>query len=470
MTEGELLIAVGAVALIAATMLPVAWVWLRSLKFAPIEYRSEQTRDQRMKMQVTIVLAWAYSFVPALVQRFTTARRANTVADVEALSGLASTATIALLGCLVLWCLFTIVTSVRGGRIRLGALTIVTLPFAYNIASTVANAQPLPNNVVASVAVILALALCSVRLENLRVIPYLLAITAGASLVLGALFPHIGLMAGQSGATTTAEKGILFDSLLAGVYNHSNVLGTMLILGLPSVLLLRRQAHIVVIVAITGFALVWSSSRTSVFSLLAALAGTAVMALLTPRARSAWAIVSVVGALCVVVTLPLITHEAQAFSSRGQIWAGSLSQAAASPITGGGYGWYGHIAEFSNSLIAVAFNGHNLFVHAATTGGALYLLVLAILFIGLLVAAIRFATRGALYPYVFLLAYAVISTLEVVARYRDLDPAFWVVVAPIAVFIFSSADLKPRAPESGSSRGSARGASRSPMRSARAGS
>lgn len=436
-------IAASAIFIIGLTLIPVALRRAKSHRFLPTAYISQQSPQQARRVRNVIVLAWMQSFLPALIQRFTTSRRANTVANVESLSTLANAVSILLLGILVLYCALVLLLSLRRASVRIGALTVLLLPFAYNIGSTVANAQTLPNNAVGPIAVILALATSSVRLSNLTPVAYLLGVTAATSVGLGVFLPHIGLMAGSSGAVTVADKGILADSLLAGVYNHSNVLGTMLILALPTVLLVRHRGHQLIILLVTGVGILWSSSRTSLAATGVAIACFGLMSLLSARARPAFVALSVLAALGAVVLIPLNTHELEAFSSRGQIWIGSLAQAATNPVFGSGYGWYGYIAEYNNSLIAVAFNGHNLFVNSITTGGLVYLLVLALLFITLMVAASRFAVRGHLAVYVFVITYAVVSCLEVVARYRDLDPAFWAIVIPIACFILSAANLAP---------------------------
>jgi hypothetical protein len=417
---------------------------LRTHSFLPLHYGSPQDARSRTRVRNLLVGAWLFALLPALAQRFTAPRRANTVADVAGLSGAAEMVSNAVLLAVTAYALFVVATSLRS-PLQLGVAALLLLPYGYNVLSTFTHSTPLPLSWVAAMAVLVALAYSSVRLENLAITAYLLGITAVLSLVLAVFLPSIGLMVGYSGAITESEKGILFPTLLAGMFNHSNVLGTMLILALPSVLLLTRRSHALVITATSAIAILWASSRTSIAALCVGGICVAIAVLLRKGLRTVWMVSTIIGVLVAVAVLPLMTHDLSAFSSRGQIWTGSLAQFASGDVLfGSGYGWYGYIAQFSNDLIAVAFNGHNLFVHAATTGGVAYLVILGGIFAAMVAASVKFGIRGQIFPYAFTITYATMSALEVAFRFRDLEPAFWTTAIPIAVILLSAGALQAR--------------------------
>lgn len=382
-----------------------------------------------------IIFAWAASTLPSLIQNLTTTRRANAVVDVAASTGLSTMAaylTAALLIALCLWQLLT--AKVATDTLGLLGVGLLLAPWMIAMLSSAESGSNIPFNALALPAVAFALWRLNAKLQDLTAVAWLTGCTAAIALVMGLLAPTRGLLHGSSGYVSTADKAIIGDTLLAGPFNHSNQLGVILALGLPAILLLHRRSDRFWIFAVTVLALAWSASRGSLLAVgVFLVACWWVTRFKNASPRRFWSFVVVVPSLAAVAYVPLVTDDLSAFSDRGQIWAASMAAWAESPSSGNGYAWYSEIAKVANDLTAVAFNGHNLFVHALATGGVLLLVALVLLCWRLVSVSIAEAGVGNIFPLAYTVCFGVLAILEVPTRFRDVDPQSWVAVLPVVI-------------------------------------
>lgn len=394
-----------------------------------------------------IVLAWAASTIPGIIQNSSNARRASAVIEGGSATQLSSLAAYGTALLLIVVCVAQICTAktVAQGR-RFTGVALVLLPWVIAILSSVITGSSIPYNAVALPTAALALWRLNAKIDDLVPVAWLTGLTATIAVAMGVLLPSRGLLHGESGNLSTADKAIIGDTLLAGPFNHSNQLGVVLALGLPAILLLTSKSAKFWLFSVTVLAMAWSASRGSLTA-----AGIAVGIVLcvglfrSGPTRRGWARLSVLACAGAVAYVPLTTDTLAAFSDRGQIWAASIEAWAEAPTFGNGYSWYGEIAKFANNLTAVAFNGHNLFVHSLVTGGVVLVFVLSLLALRLTSVAAWEADKGNLFALAYAVSFFIIAVLEVPTRFRDIDPLSWVAVVPLIV-IAMQAKLDTKGP------------------------
>lgn len=401
-------------------------------------------------VRMILILAWIACTAPSLIQNLTTQRRANAVAEVAASSQLSSLIAYASVGALILYCVARILTVRAKPNPRgLVAVFLLLTPWTLAIVSSLAGYSAIPVNAAALPIVVFALWILNAKIADLRTVAWLTGATAVIALAMGALAPAQGLLHGQSGLVSTADKAIIGETLLAGPFNHSNQLGVVLALGLPAIFLLGKTRHKVLIFLLTSLALAWSSSRGSLLAVAAFMFCVWWVSRFksNPTTRRVWSVLLALPAIAMVAYLPLTTDTYAAYSERGQIWLGSLAAWNESPMFGYGYAWYSEIAKYVNDLIAVAFNGHNLFVHAMVTGGLVLVAVLAVIVIRLMRVASAESGSKNYFALAYTISFFMISILEVPTRWRDIDPQFWVAVIPVAVLVMHLRDAPPPEPK-----------------------
>jgi O-antigen ligase len=233
------------------------------------------------------------------------------------------------------------------------------------------------------------------------------------------------------------------------MFTAENVLGLYLSMGMAAVAMLPRWWLRLPGFAIVGFAISWSSARNSMFAAgLVLLLGGVVWALTEfgrRRAASAVARLAAVGAVVMMCTLPLSgwlslsEWDDEAYTGRGVIWNGSLSEwSSRSLLFGLGRDWYERVARSETSPLASgAFQGHNQFVQWLTTGGIL-LAFIAVAW--LLVQAFAITVPASRYlPIAAMLVtgMAVSGWLEVPMGFID-NSVFWTVtVVPLTVLFLA---------------------------------
>lgn len=392
--------------------------------------------DRRSRaVRWVVVLAWAACTIPSLIQNLTMPRRAGLVAEASVSSPIASLAAYGSVGLLLIYCIFQIVGSkTRPVPQRLVGVCLVIFPWVTAVVSSISAGGNIPVNALALPTAAIALWRLNAKLQDLIPVAWLTGLTATMALAMGVFIPARGLLHGSSGALATADKALLGDTLLAGPFNHSNELGLVLALGFPAILLLRGKRARLLIFALVALALVWSASRGSLAAVAVSMVAVWVLSgFKVGSARASLAFFLAIAAATVVAYIPLTTDTLDAYSDRGQIWRASLEAWAESPAFGNGYSWYGDIGKLANSMTAVSFNGHNLFVHIMVTGGVVLLLVMITLSLRVITVAAAAAKGGELFPFAYLVSFFLVAALEVPTRFRDVDPYLWVCVVPLVV-------------------------------------
>ncbi|MDR1998763.1 MAG: O-antigen ligase family protein, partial [Frankiaceae bacterium] len=226
----------------------------------------------------------------------------------------------------------------------------------------------------------------------------------------------------------------------------------LLSIGAPTVLLIERRRLRWALFAVVGAAVLWSSSRNSIVTM-------AVLVLVAAAARGAQARMRpLVGAaagaaaLAVVVLTPLVVSNPASFTNRGLIWQQSLLAWADNPLFGLGSNWYATQLTSSSVIASSVTQGHNQFIHALTTGGAVLVLLTAALCGALLLSAARSAARGSLFGVWYVVAYFASFWLEPGLTFADQDYAFPVTIVPIAFVLFAQADESDDEPASAAER------------------
>ena len=92
------------------------------------------------------------------------------------------------------------------------------------------------------------------------------------------MLPSHAIFQNAAGAVITADKNLLPWGMLIGIYTHGNSLGQFLALGMPMITLIQRTSIRLGLLGITTFALIWSTARSSIISILALIVVVALMA------------------------------------------------------------------------------------------------------------------------------------------------------------------------------------------------
>lgn len=390
--------------------------------------------DRQNSVTLTIYLAVAASFIPALVQVLIVTRRANTVVESVATARASTLASVVLVCVLLAVALLCLVWMPRIDINTFLITTLVSLPWLATVISTLWFGGSFSYMTIVYPIFALFVLAMHARVHSLHAVGVSTALIAFLSITLGLLVPDRGLLHGASGRMAEADKAILGDYLLAGPFTHSNVLGVVLALGFSWIYLMKsRIARLVSFFVIFG-ALLWSGSRTGIVAAFASIALFWILGKISgKRTKHFLVYLSIVVPVLTTIFLPLISDDPASFSYRGQIWRGSLSAWRDNIFSGNGYSWYSRVGQYENSLIDIAFNGHNWFVHLLTTGGV----VMALCVLPLLVFSSRnaafYAARGNVAPACFMVSLAVVACLEVPTRFRDFDVLFPFSVIPLLI-------------------------------------
>lgn len=211
----------------------------------------------------------------------------------------------------------------------------------------------------------------------LRTVGYLTICIAAVSVAYGVLQPDYATAVRGVGLEDT--KAIIGDKLLAGPFASPNTLGLLLAIGFPTVLAIRNKWILWLGAAVVIYALVWSSSRSSIFAVAFGFAGYILIRLHLKRAVAVGIFkFSVVTTSISVVIIPILYRNNELdFTGRGRIWSGSLNAVSGRWIEGAGPDFYQDLYEVRNTLGPTAFHGHNLFITLLVTGGLFVVLSFA---------------------------------------------------------------------------------------------
>jgi len=385
-----------------------------------------------------IVLAWLRILVPQLIQLVSTGRPEFNARDVTepAAAELAGNAlSLAFVGLAVV---IAVSGPARRWPDRLGWLAVLIAPLAaIALATTINGDRP------GIVALALPLAALAIWLRPLRsgvlaTFGMLGGVTAAGSILLALIRPDLALISGEAAG---AKDGFL-GGLLVGPYLHSNMLGIALALSTPFVFcvgntLLRRGSMVVLLVA-----LAWTGSRSSQLAVAVVLL---TYPLIRRFTRRTWPLaVPAAAGLALVVLVPLVTRDPEAFTRRGRIWTVLLRQWTERPILGWGPGHFQrpHVA----AEIGGQFNhAHNVLVHLLVVGGLVAVVLLGLL--GYLVwrQSVVLARAGMPAAALFLIVLGHLSWLE--ASHLATTLAGYAAWLPLMLIARLGLDLSPRRPD-----------------------
>jgi hypothetical protein len=279
--------------------------------------------------------------------------------------------------------------------------------------------------------------LASPPLAVIRTVGVLGALTAGGSIVVALVTP----LALVDGGSAGADKAIIGNGhqLLAGPYSDANGFAITLALAAPCLLLVGsrpfRMAGFITIAA----ALLWAAGRTS---LLAAAVGFSVY-VFAGQAKGKIKLVRLVGVVAAVaaflftVFTPFLETDPRAFTSRGLVWALSLSDWQHHHFwLGGGPMYYERSGLVSYIFSFKVIAGHNLMVDSLVRGGIVGAVAIGLLFVVACQQAVRLAPASAC-PMAFVVTFAFLSWLEVPLNLTNLGFLGYASWLPLAVIAFT---------------------------------
>ena len=314
------------------------------------------------------------------------------------------------------------------------ALVLLLTPWAYVVVRDV-FAHDMPRKE-ALVYPLVVLAIWAVR-PSLRVLSSLGWLTGLAALLsvgLGLVLPSKGVFAASSGEILLQDKAILPLGTLVGFLTQGNNLGVLLVLGSPFLLLVRPGWWRWLLVVVTLFALVWTASRGAMAAVVGGGLTALVVLALPPRLRPSLGPAVALAPLVAVVAVPLLTHDPQAFTNRGVLWQRSLEWWTEDVWWGRGSGFYSELAMTTERISASAYHGHNEFVHLGLTGGLALLVLVAVLMLGVSVAAGRWSDRSVT-GLAYVATLGVTMLLERPLSFVDNLNLFPMVIAPLALIL-----------------------------------
>lgn len=381
-----------------------------------------------------IVGVWLAILLPELARGIAEPKvwRPVTAGETE-LAGWVAGVTTVCNAALVLGCAAVVLLGVR--RLpwrRVLPLALVLLAWLVTVLQLVA--QDRTPRLTALVVPAVATALWAVRPQrgHVEVLGYLTGGLAAVSIVLGLVWPSVGIFVRSE--AVDGEKPVSALGILAGVLSTGNMLGLALATGLASVLFVRRDVLRWTMTVLVLVAIVWSASRTALLAVLAVAVAALGLALARDARRFAggWLALVALGAL----VLPFVTRSPTAFTNRGGYWVASIEAWTQSPWIGHGADWFKVLAQGEDNLGGHAYHAHNQVVHVLVTGG----LVLGALALAVLVVlgarAVGWAGRGLAWPTFVLTAFAVVASFEVVVGLVDLRVCVPFVLVPLALVAF----------------------------------
>lgn len=339
-------------------------------------------------------------------------------------------------------------------RPGLWRIFVVLAPWLFLLTRDIyADFWPTPDSVL-YVVVVLALAALRPHPRVLILLGALVVLTAIIAIAFGFLLPDAGLAHDAEGVQVDRPEKAVFPSLglLRGMFTAENSTGIYLSIGFASVAMLPRWWLRLPGLAIVGFALSWSSARNSMVAAGCMLLVGAVVWVLAEfgwhRAASAVARLTAGAAVVAMCVVPLVGWlspggwDADAFTGRGAIWNGSLTEWSSQAfLFGSGSDWYRRAAQSdTSSLVTGAYTGHNEFVHLLATGGVM----LAFFAVGSLLVQMyvitvprsRYLAIGAM----LVTGIAIGGWLEVPLAYVDWSINWTVTVVPLAVLFFAQTE------------------------------
>lgn len=402
-------------------------------------------RDRFVKLAV---LTWAVSAIPNFLN-FWAQPHLSVQAGGEALRTPAATGAVRLLTIVLCsYCVLIFLQRRPHSDKRLPFLMglLAFAPLLIFVFSSLINGQLTVARAADSVVAALVIgACCRLRpnLRNLFVVGYLASASCALSLVLLLLKPENAYFVDTFGSINNSTKALIGSNQLAGIFGHSNTLGIVAGVSIAILACRKLTRSSGVAMALAAAALVGSSSRTTLIAALFVFAAVVAGYLYRTTKGRPTSSVTLLPALALLI-VPLVTTSPRAFTSRGLIWQGSLSQMQSSWTFGLGPDWYATIGSSFGALGAEATSGHNLFIHVLTTTGVLGVLVYAGLYCTIFIYQSKLPWKEARIAVLYCTMILSVSILEYPWNFRPSSETFLVVTfahAAILVALGSSSSL-----------------------------
>lgn len=298
---------------------------------------------------------------------------------------------------------------------------------------------------------VVAIAVLRPHPRVLVVLAWLVGLTACICIMLGVLWPSVGLMqtVDSSGAVLdrTDDKA-LFPSLglLKGMFSSENNMAQFLVLGLPFILLIRTFWGKALVSTLVGFAVLWSSSRNALAGFVLILVAAILLHFVRDIEVRAWAArMGVLASGLLLALLPFLNWPDDAFTDRGGIWRESLNHWLDGRFWfGAGSDWYLSVGQFSTSpVIQAAFHAHNQTVQLFVTGGVVYALLFAVMLVTIARELLSVQSPFILLSSLAMVSLFVTGLFEVPFGVVD-RVAFWpVTLLPLSILFFRDTRFDP---------------------------
>lgn len=331
--------------------------------------------------RILAVLLWAACTLPTTVLLFQTNRVFS-----EAIAYTPQTQTLRylLIAAVAAWALGIISRRASNlGSRPLGALFLFAAAIFFpSVSSYFLGVGSVDEFLTAAVSLLLVLALFVLRItwSQMSVIGSLGALTGAVSLAMAQLRPD---------SAFSIEEG---GRALAGPFNNSNYLGTVLVLSLPFALMIRRRLLRYGTLALCVLPIMMGGSKTGIATLFV-FAGLGVVLMLgrSPSFRGSFLKLATTVALMAMVLLPLVVNDPGALTRRGAIWIYARTHPSGYLPFGAGRKWF---EENSTSIGYDAPHAHHLLLDPLIVGGLPFAGVVLILLLWLIRSGVRAATHG----------------------------------------------------------------------------
>jgi hypothetical protein len=383
-------------------------------------------------IQGLIVLLWAWSWLPQLIDLLQIGRQSVEIGQVAQRSPAAGAAYSAIIALLAVLSVVLIVSAAFSAhRVSASSLGLLLAPWlSMNFVYVLQGGRS--NETLIFPLVVIALAVNSeFSCAIYPLLRRLIIVTAGTSLILGLTQPQMYLS--DPARAVSNDKALVGNLLLNGLMPTSNQLGILMALGIPLLAITSARRTKWIWVAVCMAALVWSASRTSlaaaifVFAvvLIASKGGTAAAKNLI---RPAAAIAGIA-----TLTFPFLFTDPQTFSSRVNIWRTCLSYVTDGHLlTGVGTLSLREVSAITTAIGAIPSTGHNTFVTSITVGGLIAVTAVASLYLVFLHRATAIYSTDR-YPLVFFLTLMALSVLEDPPRGFVISPSSFLILPLLAM-------------------------------------
>ncbi len=411
------------------------------MKLAPA---TAEERRRRVGILLGVV-GWLWVVVPRIVQSLT-APKLRTEAGIQgpAYTNLTTQVqaflTLAVIGVCVLAIVEVFRLAPRGGVGRLGVLL---LPWVYLVFRDMYVQDRPTTSIYLYPLIAIAMWVLRPPLSSLRWLGYLTGFSALISIAMAVFKPTSAIFYSVVGEQISEDKQILPWGLLEGFFTQPNNLGQLLVIGLPTIFLIRRGLLRTLLAVCTVFALIWTASRSSMYTAIIVLVMALAVRITRRERRNIVGLIGLFGIAAAVCLLPLITTDPEAYTTRGFIWQVSLHAWQQGQFFGLGANWYDQVAATSANLGYTVFHGHNQFVQLLVTGGVVLVVIVVWEFALVSKVAAALARTGESIGVIYLSALFGTCLLEVSLDFVDNGAFLSSVVIPVAVLMFSKPEATP---------------------------